>query len=469
MGAPAQAVILAAGRGTRMKSARAKVLHQALGVPLLEHVLRSVQALRLDPITVVVGHQAEAVEAAFAGRGLRFVRQEPPRGTGHALQVAKEDIAAHADRTALVVNGDVPLLRPETLASLLKVHQTSRAAATLLTVDLDDPGAYGRVLRGTDGQVRAIVEARDASEAERQVHEINAGIYAFDVPSLLPLLAGLQPQNAQGEYYLTDVIGLLRTSGRSVHALKAADPVEALGVNTMGELSHVSRLLREARVASLMAEGVVFEDPQTTHVGLDVTAEPDAVIRPFTILEGRTHVAAGAVVGPYARLVDMRIGPGAQVLDHCFLRESVVEAGAVVGPFAHLRPASHVGARAKVGNFVELKNTRLGEGSKAPHLSYLGDSTIGPKVNVGAGTITCNYDGHTKSPTHIEEGAFVGSNATLVAPVTVGAGAYVGAGSVITEDVPAGALALGRGRQVVKPGWAEERVRAREEAKSSKR
>lgn len=451
-----------------MKSARAKVLHEALGVPLLEHVLRAVRALGLDPVTIVVGHQADAVEAAFAGRGLRFVRQEPQRGTGHALQVAKEQVAEHADRTVLVVNGDVPLLRPETLASLLEVHQTSRAAATLLTVDLDDPGAYGRVLRGTDGQVRAIVEARDASEAERQVHEINAGIYAFDVPSLLPRLAGLQPQNAQGEYYLTDLIGLLRSAGRSVHALKAADPLEALGVNTMAELSRVARLLRERRVAALMAEGVVFEDPETTHVGLDVTAEADAVIRPFTFLEGRTHVAAGALVGPYVRLVDMQIGAGAQVLDHCLLRESVVEGGAVIGPFAHIRPGSHVESRAKVGNFVELKKTRLGEGSKAPHLSYLGDSTIGTAVNIGAGTITCNYDGQTKSPTQIESGAFVGSDVTLVAPVTVGAGAYVGAGSVITEDVPAGALALGRGRQVVKPGWAQERARAREKAKPAK-
>lgn len=451
-----------------MKSARAKVLHEALGVPLLEHVLRAVRALGLDPVTIVVGHQADAVEAAFAGRGLRFVRQEPQRGTGHALQVAKEQVAEHADRMVLVVNGDVPLLRPETLASLLEVHQTSRAAATLLTVDLDDPGAYGRVLRGTDGQVRAIVEARDASEAERQVHEINAGIYAFDVPSLLPRLAGLQPQNAQGEYYLTDLIGLLRSAGRSVHALKAADPLEALGVNTMAELSRVARLLRERRVAALMAEGVVFEDPETTHVGLDVTAEADAVIRPFTFLEGRTHVAAGALVGPYVRLVDMQIGAGAQVLDHCLLRESVVEGGAVIGPFAHIRPGSHVESRAKVGNFVELKKTRLGEGSKAPHLSYLGDSTIGTAVNIGAGTITCNYDGQTKSPTQIESGAFVGSDVTLVAPVTVGAGAYVGAGSVITEDVPAGALALGRGRQVVKPGWAQERARAREKAKPAK-
>jgi bifunctional UDP-N-acetylglucosamine pyrophosphorylase / glucosamine-1-phosphate N-acetyltransferase len=468
MAARAQAVVLAAGRGTRMKSARAKVLHQALGAPLLEHVLRTVRALPVDPVTVVVGHQAGAVEAAFSGRGLCFVRQDPPRGTGHALLVARDAIAAHPARTLLVVSGDVPLLRPETLLSLLDVHESSRAAATLLTVELDAPGAYGRVLRGTDGQVRAIVEARDASEAERQVREVNAGIYAFDVALLSPLLSGLQPQNDQGEYYLTDVIGLLRSAGRSVHAVKAADPAEALGVNTVAELGQVSRILRDRRVAELMAAGVSLEDPATTHVGLDVRVEPDAVLRAYTILEGRTTVAAGAVVGPFVRLVDAVIGADAQVLDHCLLRECVVEAGASIGPFAHLRPESHVGARAKVGNFVELKKTRLGEGSKAPHLSYLGDATIGPRVNIGAGTITCNYDGQTKSPTEIGAGAFVGSNGTLVAPVTIGAGSYVGAGSVITEDVPEGALALGRGRQVVKTGWAEARARQREQDKTTR-
>jgi bifunctional UDP-N-acetylglucosamine pyrophosphorylase / glucosamine-1-phosphate N-acetyltransferase len=289
------------------------------------------------------------------------------------------------------------------------------------------------------------------------------------VPLLLPVLADLRPQNAQGEFYLTDLVGLLRAQGHTVRAVKTPDPMEALGVNSLGELAEASRLLRERRVADLMAAGVVVEDPATTHVGLDVTVEADAVLRPFTLLEGRTHVSAGAMVGPFARLTDMRIGAGAQVLDHCLLRESVVEAGAVIGPFAHIRPESHVAARAKVGNFVELKKTRLGEGAKAPHLSYLGDATIGAAANIGAGTITCNYDGHTKSPTQIGPGAFVGSDVTLVAPVTIGEGAYVGAGSVITDDVPAGALALGRGRQVVKPGWAEERARAREKERAGKR
>jgi bifunctional UDP-N-acetylglucosamine pyrophosphorylase/glucosamine-1-phosphate N-acetyltransferase len=454
-----QAVILAAGKGTRMRSARAKLLHEVLGVPLLEHVLRTVASFRPDPLTLVVGHQAEAVESTFFGRGLGFVRQDPPLGTGHALLAAAERLAAHPDRTVLVVNGDVPLLRRETLAALLETHRRSGAAATLLTAVLEQPQAYGRVLRDTAG-VRAVVEARDATPEELLVREINAGIYAFEAAPLLEALGRLRPQNAQGELYLTDVVRMLREAGRPVAAVPAADPAEALGVNTAAELAEAARLLRRRRNESLMAAGASLEDPETIHVGLDVAVEADAVIRPFTILEGKTWVAAGARIGPYARLVDARVGPGAQVLDHCLLRECVVEAGALVGPFAHIRPESRIGARAKVGNFVELKKTDLGEGSKAPHLSYIGDATVGPGVNIGAGTITCNYDGTAKHPTRIEAGAFIGSDTTLVAPVTVGEGAYIAAGSAITEDVPAGALALGRARQVVKEGWAEARRKA---------
>ena len=463
-----QAVILAAGKGTRMKSARAKVLHPVLGVPLLEHVVRAVQTLQPDPLTVVVGYQAEAVEAAFAGRGLAFVRQDPPLGTGHALIAARERYATHPDRTLVVVNGDVPLLRRETLAALVEAHRRAGAAATLLTAILDDPEAYGRVLRDGDG-VRAVVEARDATAAELKIREINAGIYAFEVVPLLDVLGALRPQNAQGELYLTDVVRLLRDAGHPVAAVVAADAGEALGVNTVAELAEAGRLLRRRRNAALMAAGASLEDPETIHIGLDVTVEPDATILPFTILEGKTAVATGARVGPFARLVDAQVGAGAQILDHCLLRECVVEAGASVGPFAHIRPETRIGPRAKVGNFVELKKTHLGEGSKAPHLSYIGDATVGPAVNIGAGTITCNYDGTAKHPTRIEAGSFIGSNTTLVAPVTVGAGAYVGAGSAITEDVPAGALALGRARQVIKEGWAEARKKAASAAGSPAR
>ena len=451
-----QAVILAAGKGTRMKSARAKVLHPVLGVPLLEHVLRTVEGTGAAPIAVVVGHQAEAVEATFAGRGLTFVRQDPPRGTGHAVQVAREVFAAHPERTLLVVNGDVPLLRPDTLRRLIATHRDQGAAATLLSVVLDDPGAYGRVVRDAAGGVRAIVEAKDATDEIRAIREINAGLYVFEVPALLGVLGKLQPQNAQGEFYLTDLISLLRAAGQAVTAVAAAEPAEGLGVNSIAELAAATRTLRARRTEALMAAGVGIEDPDSTHVGLDVVVEADCVLRPYTFLEGRTVVRSGASVGPFVRLVDTEVGPGAQILDHCLLRECAVGAGAAVGPFAHIRPETRIGAKAKVGNFVELKKTTLGDGSKAPHLSYIGDATVGPGVNIGAGTITCNYDGAHKHPTHIEAGAFIGSDTTLVAPITIGEGAYIAAGSAITQDVPAGALALGRARQVVKPGWATE-------------
>jgi len=452
----AQALILAAGKGTRMKSRRAKVLHEALGLPLLDHVLRTIEALGADPVAVVVGHQAAEVEAAFAGRGV-FLRQEPPLGTGHAVLVAREHVAAHPERPLLVLNGDLPLLRRATAARLLEFHGETGAAATLLTTNLEEPGAYGRVLRDEQGFVRSVVEAKDASPPELAVREINVGAYVFDVAALIGVVGELRPQNAQGEYYLTDVVGLLTASGRKVAAWATENEAEGRGVNTLAELSEITRVLRMRRAAELMSAGVVIEDPESTVIGLDVRIEADAVIRPYTILEGRTVVSAEAVVGPYARLVDTEVGPAAQVLDHCFLRECVVGDGASVGPFAHVRPETLIGPRAKVGNFVELKKTHLGEGSKAPHLSYLGDATIGPSVNVGAGTITCNYDGLHKHPTRIGAGAFIGSNSTLVAPVTIGDGAYVAAGSAITEDVPSNALALGRARQVIKEGWATAR------------
>jgi bifunctional UDP-N-acetylglucosamine pyrophosphorylase/glucosamine-1-phosphate N-acetyltransferase len=457
------AVILAAGKGKRTMRSAPKVLLPALGLPLLEHVLRAVEEAGAAPVMVVVGQGSEAVEAAFPGGRVRFVRQEPPLGTGHALRAAEVSFAAAAGRTLLVSNGDLPLLRGRTLAALLARHRAGGAAATLLTATVPDGGEYGRVVRDPGGGVRRIVEARDAKGDERAAREINAGVYAFEIPPLRDALSRLSPANAQGEYYLTDVIGLLAEGGHAVLGFAAEDPREALGVNTLAELAAASARLRERRLAELMAAGVLVEDPASTTVGLDAVVEADATLRPFTCLEGRTIVRAGALVGPFARLVDSEIGAGAQVLDHCLLRESVVEAGAVIGPFAHLRPETRVEAGARVGNFVELKKTRLGAGSKAPHLSYLGDATIGPGVNIGAGTITCNYDGSTKHPTRIDAGAFVGSDTTLVAPIRVGEGAYIAAGSAITEDVPAHALALGRARQVVKPDWARTR-RPRKEA-----
>jgi bifunctional UDP-N-acetylglucosamine pyrophosphorylase / glucosamine-1-phosphate N-acetyltransferase len=463
---PLQAVILAAGKGTRLKSPRAKVLHEAHGLPLLEHVLRIAATVGAEPVTVVVGHQAAEVERAFPGRGV-FVRQEPQLGTGHAVQMARPEVARHPERPLLVLSGDVPLLRVETVKGLVDGHRAAGAAATLLTARLETPGAYGRVIRDGAKFVTRIVEARDAAPAELAVDEVNVGVYVFEVAPLLAVLDDLNAHNAQGEYYLTDVVGLLASSGRRVAAVVAEDPLEGRGVNTLAELAEVGATLRHRQALSMMASGVVIEDPSTTSVGMDVQIDPGAVVRPYSLLEGRTRIAAGATVGPFAHLVDAEVGASAHVLDHCYLHECTVGAGASVGPFTHVRPESVIGDNARVGNFVELKKTHLGEGSKAPHLSYLGDATIGPSVNVGAGTITCNYDGQKKHPTRIEAGAFVGSNSTLVAPVTVGAGAYVAAGSAITEDVPAQALALGRARQTIKEGWAAAR-RARQGGGGSK-
>jgi len=457
--ARAQAVVLAAGKGTRMKSARPKVLHALLGRTLLERVLDALGSVGAEPVVVVVGHGAAAVEQALAGRA-RCVLQEPPRGTGDAVRCARPLLEAQPRRTLLVLNGDLPLLRGATLERLLAAHAAAGNAATLLTAVLDDAGAYGRVVREGERVLR-VVEAKDADAEQRRLREINVGVYAFEVEPLLAALDRLSPANAQGEYYLTDVVGLLAAAGHAVGGVVAESPDECLGVNTLAELAELQERLRLARLQELLAAGVSIEDPASTWVSSEAVVEPDARLRPFSFVEGRSVVRAGASVGPFARIVDSEIGPGAQVLDHCLLQSCVVGAGASVGPFARVRPDSEIGASAHVGNFVELKKTRLGEGSKASHLSYLGDAEIGAGVNIGAGTITCNYDGVHKHPTRIGDGAFVGSDATLVAPVSVGPGAYVAAGSTITEDVPQDALALGRSRQVVKPGWAAARRAAR--------
>ncbi len=460
MSLDAQAVVLAAGLGKRMRSRLPKVLHRAGDRPVLGYVLAAVEGAGCRPVTVVVGHGAELVEAAFEGEPLEFARQSSPLGTGDALRSAREIFSSRPPERLLVLYGDQPLLRSETLRTLLETHLRAGAAATLLSFELPGPSAYGRVIRGMDGAVERIVEAADASPDEHAVRELNAGVYVFERGPLLPALDRLEAHNAQGEYYLTDVVALLRSEGLRVCAMPTQDPDEALGVNTLAELAKAARILNARRLHQLLETGALLEDPTSIRVGPDVVVEPEAVIRPFCVLEGHSVIRSGAAVGPFARLVDVEVGAGAQVLDHCLLRECTVEAAASVGPFAHVRPATVIGAGARVGNFVELKKTHLGKGSKAPHLSYLGDSTIGPGVNVGAGTITCNYDGRLKHPTTIAAGAFIGSNSTLVAPVTIGEGAYVAAGSVVTQDVPADALVLGRARQVVKPGWARQRREA---------
>jgi len=457
MASALRAVVLAAGKGTRMNSARPKVLHEAAGRPLLHYVLDLCGDLDAETV-VVVGHQAESVRAACASKPqLRFVTQEPQLGTGHAARLAIASIPSEPALPILVLAGDVPLLRAQTLRALCTLRESSRAAAALVSFRTAAPSAYGRVLRDAGGRVTGIVEAKDATPEQLRVDEVNASLYVFDGEKLRSSLQNLRSNNAQGEFYLTDVIGLLVAKGERVEALIVDDPTEASGVNTAVELSEVERELYARRARDLVSAGVAIERPDTVLIGPAVEVVPGARLRAFTILEGATRVEAGASVGPFCRIEDSRIGPNATILDSCLVRSSSVGAGASVGPFAHIRPDSIVGENAKVGNFVELKKTHLGAGSKAPHLSYLGDATIGAKANIGAGTITCNYDGVVKSPTAIEDGAFVGSNSILVAPVRIGQGAYIAAGSVITKDVPAEALGIGRARQENKPGWASRR------------
>jgi bifunctional UDP-N-acetylglucosamine pyrophosphorylase/glucosamine-1-phosphate N-acetyltransferase len=452
-------VILAAGKGTRMKSGEPKVLHPAAGLPLIEHVLRAADAVNPSTTVVVVGYMAERVREALGkdalGKraGLRFAVQEPQLGTGHALLQVEPHLAGQSG-TVVLLSGDVPLLRPATLRALLEVHTARGAAATVLTARVDRPQGYGRIVR-QDGRIAAIVEDKDATPAERAIDEINSGIYAFALEPLFAALKSIGAANAQGEYYLPDLVKIYRGRGLAVETVSLADPREILGVNSRKELAAVTAILKTTRNDELMASGVTFVDPESAWIGADVTVGADTVIHPNVYLEGRTRVGAGCEIHAGVRVVDSTIEDGVVINNYCVISESHVRRGARIGPFAHIRPQSDVGEGAHVGNFTELKKTTLGKGSKANHLSYLGDAAIGAGVNIGAGTITCNYDGVHKHPTVIEDGAFIGSDSQLVAPVRVGQGAYVAAGSSIVEDVPAGALGIARGKQVNKEGWVE--------------
>jgi bifunctional UDP-N-acetylglucosamine pyrophosphorylase / glucosamine-1-phosphate N-acetyltransferase len=451
-------VILAAGKGTRMKSAQAKVLHPAGGLPLIEYVLRAADSLQPSTIVVVVGHKAERVQDALRKRlGLRFALQEPQLGTGHALLQTKPHLAGRSG-TVVLLSGDVPLLRPATLQSLVHTHEAQGAAATVLTARVDRPDGYGRIVR-EHGRIAAIVEHKDATAAERAIDEINSGIYAFALEPLFDALASIGAANAQGEYYLPDLVRIYRERGLAVETVSLDDPREILGVNSRRELADVAAILKTTRNEELMAAGVSIVDPASAWIGPDVIVGPDTVIHPNVYLEGRTRIGAGCEIQACVRIVDSTIDDGVIIQNFCVITESHVASGARIGPFAHIRPQSDVGEGAHVGNFTELKKTTLGKGSKANHLSYLGDATIGEKVNIGAGTITCNYDGTHKHQTVIEDGAFIGSDTQLVAPVRVGKGAYIAAGSSIVEDVPAGALGIARGKQINKDGWVEKKKR----------
>ena len=449
-------VILAAGKGTRMKSAVPKVLHRAAGLPLIEHVLRTADAVRPIRTVLVVGHQAEDVRAALSGRpGLRFAIQEPQLGTGHALLQAESELRG-ATGTVVLLSGDVPLLRADTLAELVQTHAARGAAATVVTARVERPDGYWRIVR-ENGRIASIVEHKDATAAERKIDEINSGIYAFDLAPLFGALNQIGSANAQREYYLPDLVKIYRARGLPVETVTVNDAREILGVNSRRELADVAAIMNRQRNDALMESGVTIVDPATVYVGPEVTVGADTILHPGVHLEGRTRIGSGCEIHACVRIVDSTLEDGVVINNFCLILESTVARGARIGPFAHLRPQSAVGEEAHVGNFVELKKTTLGAGSKASHLAYLGDATIGERVNVGAGTITCNYDGITKNATVIEDGAFIGSDSQLVAPVRVGKGAYVAAGSSITEDVPPGALAITRGRQIVKEGWADKR------------
>ena len=453
------AVVLAAGKGTRMKSDLPKVLHPICGQPLAVHAIRAALEAGARHVAVVVGHGAELVEktlrAALPGAPLSFALQAEQKGTGHAVQSAKGALEAAGvkpgDRVLLLA-GDVPLLRGETLENLVNAQVNHRTPLSLAYCELQDPTGYGRVLRAGDGSVLRIVEEKDASPEEKKVREANASLYCAEAGFLFEALARLTPQNAQGEYYLTDIVGIAAGAGKHPAAVQASE-TEVSGVNDRAQLAWAAARWNERNLDALMKSGVTIQDPRCTWIEADVKVEPDAVLEPMVSLRGKTRVARGASIGQGTIAIDTEIGEGVRVHPYCHFEQAAISARAIIGPFARLRPAASIGEEAHVGNFVEVKKSRLGKGSKANHLTYLGDAEIGAGVNVGAGTITCNYDGVNKHVTTIEDGAFIGSDTQLIAPITVGKGAYVGTGCTLREDVPPGALAVSAGKQRNIEGW----------------
>jgi bifunctional UDP-N-acetylglucosamine pyrophosphorylase/glucosamine-1-phosphate N-acetyltransferase len=456
------ALILAAGKSTRMKSRRPKALHALLGKPLLRWATEAAAGAGAGRTVLVVGHQAEMVREAM-GEEVEYVLQAEQKGTGHAVQMA-EALLGDWTGPLLVLPGDAPLLSASLLESLIAHHLQAGASATLLTAVLEDAGSYGRIVRdpGTS-QVLAIVEARDATPAQREIGEISTSVYVFQPSALFAALRKITPQNAQGEYYLTDVIALLASEGQSVEALISPDPDVVRGVNTRPELTELRQVLQARVHHALGLAGVTIVDPLTTHIDATVQIGQDTTVHPFSVLSGVTDIGEDCEIGPGAHLSDAKLGNGVSVRDSHVVASEIGD-GCKIGPFANLRPGSVLGADVKVGDFVELKNTTLGDGVSAGHFAYLGDAEVGARTNIGAGTITCNYDPFltpTKNLTKIGSDAFIGTHSTLVAPVSIGDGAYTAAGSTITEDVPEGALAIGRARQTNKPGWVGAKKRSK--------
>jgi bifunctional UDP-N-acetylglucosamine pyrophosphorylase / glucosamine-1-phosphate N-acetyltransferase len=448
-----QVLILAAGKGTRMKSRKAKVLHQVGGNALIEHVFRAAQSVSAR-VLVVVGHQAEQVKELLPSA--IFVEQKEQLGTGHAVLSAREALRGFSG-DLLVLPGDVPLIGGDSLEHFVQFHRDGGYAASVLTADIADPFGYGRIVRRTDNEVNSIVEHRDASPEVLQITEINSSIYVFRTSDLFAALAHVGNRNSQAEYYLTDVIGILTSEKERVGACKAASPVEILGINTRQELAGIDHFLRSQKCESLMMEGVTIIDPESTFIDLDVQVGQDTIIYPSVQLERGTVLADDVTVRSFSRISNCRIGARSTVLEGCILKNSEIGEDVSLGPFAHLRGDVILEDTVKIGNFVEIKKSKLGRGTKSGHLAYLGDATIGQNVNIGAGVITANYDGSKKSETHIGDDAFIGTNSTLIAPVRVDQGAFVAAGSTIHDDVPAEALAIARQRQVVKEGRAPHR------------
>ena len=450
-------VVLAAGKGMRLKSSLAKVLHRAGGRSLVEHVVAACAPLKSRKTVVVVGHQAEQVSAVVETLEAESVLQQPHRGTGHAMQVARR--ALGAAKLALVLPGDAPLIRTETLRAMVAAHRSANAAATILSAVVSDPSGYGRILRKSETAVQAIVEESQLTDEQRELNEINSSIYCFTLEKLWPALAQVKPNNKHRELYLTDAVAVLAAKNETVLAHVAPDPREALGCNTRADLAEVDRIFRERKRAELMNEGVSIQLPETVLIDPDVTAGEDTVLEPAVQLLGKTKIGERCTIRTGSVLSDAIVGNDVTIEPHSVIAQSRLDDNVTVGPFARLRTGTHLKSGSRVGNFVETKKVTVGEGAKVPHLTYLGDASVGSKTNIGAGTITCNYDGFQKYATNIGKGVFIGSDSTLIAPVRIGDGAYVAAGSTITENVPPDGLGIARGRQINKPRWASRKRR----------